>query len=171
MRCGNHFGQWSCATTHKGRIYGSKRSDQKYLQKGLASGGLPRKQLLPYGTGHHQPSTLRQHDLRPSPEANALALHTGPGQRERTRAGSATSRRTPSQVAGLRAGPRSMHIWIVRSVRSPISATTARLVNLQVSASLASPMPFGRCQAVHRLDSCAKCRRTAPSIPTRTAIP
>jgi hypothetical protein len=44
-RRGNHLGQWSCATTPKGRTYGSKRSDQKYLQKTLASGGRPHMDL------------------------------------------------------------------------------------------------------------------------------
>ena len=39
-RRGNHLGQWSCATTYKGRTYGSKRSDQKYLQKDLQVGAV-----------------------------------------------------------------------------------------------------------------------------------
>ena len=109
-----------------------------------------------------------------------VRFETPPGRQlqidfERMSAGSATSKRTPSQVAGLRAGPPSRHIWIVGYVRSPISATTARLANLQLSALLARSMPFGLCQAVHRLVSCAiscaRCRPTAPSISTPTVTP
>lgn len=37
-RCGNHLGQWSCAATHKGRTYGSKRSDQNICRKHLQVG-------------------------------------------------------------------------------------------------------------------------------------
>ena len=39
-RCGNHLGQWSCATTSKGRTYGSKLSARHYLKKCLQVGAV-----------------------------------------------------------------------------------------------------------------------------------
>ncbi|CCM78955.1 hypothetical protein BN77_p11653 [Rhizobium mesoamericanum STM3625] len=58
--------------------------------------GVSREVRSMHGYGHFRVTGASCH---------VLALRTGPGQRERTSAGSARSIRTPSQVAGLRTGP------------------------------------------------------------------
>lgn len=58
--CGNHLGQWSCATTSKGRTYGSKLSDLDYqkncLQVGAVHTWTYNKERLNMGIGGVAPS-------------------------------------------------------------------------------------------------------------------